>query len=754
MNNKAPMSFSILGSLVSTMAISHMPPAFAQEPAFALEEVVVTARRRSESLQDVPIAVSAFSNESLEAQGIINIGELAQQVPSTTLEASRATNSTLTAYIRGVGQQDPLAGFEQGVALYIDDVYLARPQGALLDIYDIERIEVLRGPQGTLYGRNAVGGTIKYVTRRLAEEPAFKLRGTLGTHGQQDAVGVVSFPVTEKLRLGATIASFQRDGYGENLTTGDDQYDKDLLAGRISAEFLPNDDWLVRLAYDQSEDKSSPVAGHRPYPGVTNGEPVLNDVFDTYAGAAGQPSTAFINGENEIEAQGGHLSVEWRATDDLTVKSITAYREDDTVTVIDFDSLEVMDFDSAGLYENEQFSQELQFLISRDNWSGVAGLYYLDASAVNSFDIVLGQLIPVLGATGYNDGTVDTEAWSVFGDVTYDFNEQWSLSLGLRYTEDKRSADILRENYIGIGSPEFGNDNAILLQVLSDYEAERTFDNLSPRINLRYNLSDNAHIYGGYSEGWKAGSFDPRGANFATPLVVEGFDDETLDAYEVGFKSVLLDGRMTFNAALFYSKYNDMQIPGSIAVDSNGDGINDTFVGAVTNAGEATISGVELESTFLITERLSLQMMLSDLTAEIDEWVVDDIDISGETKVQNTPERQGFLAVNYLLDLFGGSLNLNANWSYRSKTYQFEIPSPDLDQPSYDMYNMSMVWTSGGDSWQVGLHGKNLTDEEIKTSGYCFGQSGSCPGSLGLEDNVSVFYAPPRTASLTVEYRF
>jgi len=720
-----------------------------------LEEVTVTARRRDERLQEVPLAVTAFSADKLNMRGARDITELAQQVPSVTLEPSRATNTTLTAFIRGVGQQDPLAGFEQGVALYVDDVYIARPQGSLLDIYDVDRIEVLRGPQGTLYGRNAVGGAIKYVTARLSEEREFSVKASYGTEDQVDLVGTASVPLSDTFRVGATVASFNRDGYGESKTTGEDQYDKDVFAYRISAEWQPNDDWLVRLAYDDTDDDSAPVAGHRPFPGVTNGEPVLGDVYDTYAAAAKQPSTAGIGGDNNVEAKGGYLSVDWDINDQFTLRSITAYREDDTDSVIDFDSLEVMDFDAPVIYENEQFSQEFQLLYSADRINAVLGLYYLDAEAANDFDVVLAQLVPGLGLTAYTGGSVDTEAYSAFADVTYDINDRWSISVGGRYTDDERDADVFRASYLGIGSPFFGNDGAILNAVTSDYKANKSFDHFSPRINVTYRLNDDAHIYGGYSEGWKAGSFDPRGANFATPQVEKGFDEETLDSYELGLKADWMDGRLRTNVAVFYSEYDDMQIPGSVGVDTDGDGVNDDFVGTVTNAGEAEIKGIELESNFLITEKLSAQFVYSYLDAEIKEWIVNDVDISNQREIQNTPENMAYLGLSYVTGLYGGTLNLNANWSYKDDITQFETPSPDIDQDSYNMYNASVVWTSPNANWQLGFHGKNLGDEEIRTAGYCFGFSGAgCPSSLGLEDNTTVFYAPPRTWTGTVEYRF
>ena len=729
----------------------------ADEPGFALEEVVVTARRRSESLQDVPIAVTAFSARDLAIKGNSDITELAQAVPSVTLEPSRATSSTLTAFIRGVGQQDPLAGYEQGVGLYLDDVYMARPQGNVIDIYDVERIEILRGPQGTLYGRNTVGGAIKYVTRRLDDEFSGSVKATYGDYDQIDLVGTVSVPVSDTFRIGGTVASFQRDGYGENKTTGDEHYDKDVFAYRLSAEWLPTEDLLVRLAYDDTTDKSNPVAGYRVRPGAVSGAPVLNDIYDTTAGASENVSTSGINGNNEVEADGWMVSVDWSFGDNYTFRSITAEREDYTESVIDFDSLAVDDFDAPVIYDNEQFTQEFQLLYNGEKMNLVTGLYYIDAEASNDFDVVLGQLgRAAYGSelTAYTGGEVTTESWSAFADLTWNFTDKLSVAVGGRYTEDKRTADVLRANYLGAGgSPFFGNDDAVFLAASSDYQAEETWNDFSPRVNVSYLWTDDITVYGGYSQGFKAGMFDPRGANFATPAVEEGVEPETLDSYEIGIKSSYWDGRAITNVALFYSEYTDMQVPGSVGIDTDGDGINDDFAGTLTNAGEAEISGIEIEGTFLFTENFSMQVAASFLDAEITEWIVNDVDVSDNLSVQNTPEEMAYVAFNYLTEALGGDLNLNANWSYRGDSTQFEYAAPVMDQDAYDMFNASVVWVSASEAWLLGLYGKNLSDEEIKTAGYCFGNESYC-SPLGFEDNTSVFYAPPRTISATVEYRF
>ena len=745
---KPLIAATLLASALDAPGVS----AQSEERSMALEEVVVTARRRTESLQDVPIAVTALTGEALTLRGVQDITEVAQTVPSVTLEPSRATNTTLTAFIRGVGQQDPLAGFEQGVALYLDDVYLARPQGALLDIYDVERVEVLRGPQGTLYGRNAVGGAIKYVTRRLSDELSVRLRGNYGMYGQTDLVGTVSAPVSDTFRVGATVASFDRDGFGENRTTGDDQYNKKIFGYRLSAEFEPTENLLLRVAYDNTDDESAAVAGWRPYPGEFSGAPILPDVFDTLAGASDLPTTAGIDGNNRVQAEGGMISVDWAVSDTLSLRSITASRNDFTESVIDFDSLATPDFDAPVIYDNEQFSQEFQLLYNDDRWNVVLGYYFLDSEAANDFDVVLGLLAPG-GLTAYTGGTVETEAWSVFADVTYALTERLSLSVGGRYTEDTRSADIFRANYLGTGSPFFGNDSAIEIAVGSDFEAERTYDNFAPRFNLSYALGDNATVYGGYSLGWKAGSFDPRGANFLTPAVEQGFDEEELDSWELGLKSTWWDGRAVTNVALFYSEYSDMQIPGSVGVDSDGDGVNDSFVGTVTNAGQSEISGIEIEGSVALTQNLSAQFAASFLDASIEEWLVGGVDVSSERVIQNTPEEMVFVGLAWDMPLLGGQLVANGNYSWKGDITQFETPAPDLDQDAFGLFNASVVWTSGNEQWLVGLHGKNLADEEYRTAGYCFGLQG-CPSALGLENNTTVFFGPPRTAFVTAEYRF
>ena len=387
----------------------------------------------------------------------------------------------------------------------------------------------------------------------------------------------------------------------------------------------------------------------------------------------------------------------------------------------------------------------------------MSGFYYLDAEASNDFDVILGLLGRIAFGTeltSYTGGTMETEAWSLFADATYDFTDRLSLSLGVRYTEDERTADVFRGSFLGNGSPAFGNENAIPLAVTSDYEANKTFDDISPRINLNYRISEDISVYGGYSRGWKAGTFDPRGANFVFDFVEEGVDEEVVDAFEIGAKATWMDGRAVTNVAIFHSDYTDLQVPGSQGIDTDGDGVNDDFVGTLTNAGEAVIRGIEFEGNVLLTENLSLQGSFSLLDPEIKEFIVADVDIADTSVVQNTPEEMAFVALNYNFSALGGDINLMGSWSYRGDTSQFEFQNAVIDQEAYSLFNASAVWVSASDAWMVGIHGKNLGDEEIKTSAYCFGASAGCPTTVGLEDNTTLFFGPPRTVFATVEYRF
>ncbi len=458
------------------MAAGFAGPVVAQQDDTAeassgvIEELIVTARRRDESLQDVPIAITAFTGEQLDRIGADTLITVGQSSPNVTLEVSRGTNTTITAFIRGVGQQDPVAGFEAGVGLYVDDVYLNRPQAAVLDIYDVDRIEVLRGPQGTLYGRNTIGGAIKYVTKSLGDEPEAKVRVSYGTANQMDLVLTGSTSLSDNFRIGGSIARLTRDGFGDNLNLpGVENYNKDVLGGRFSMEWDVTDNFDLRLSGDYVKDDSDPKQGHRLTVGAASGAPILSDVFDTRSGL-NSPT-------QEVEASGVALTANWRLSDTITLRNILSSRQDETTTPIDFDSLPVVDLDVPAIYENEQLSEELQLIYETDRLSGVAGIYWLDANAFNTFDVILEQLGAVLDLPGLNANTygdVDTKSWAAYADFSFNVSDAVSLSVGGRYTVDERTSQVLRTTYLGGASPALGG-TGVPLVVTSDFLGSREF---------------------------------------------------------------------------------------------------------------------------------------------------------------------------------------------------------------------------------------------------------------------------------------
>lgn len=758
-----------------------------EESPMALDSVNVTARLRSESLLEVPVSVTAVSGEELAEFGAQDITYLSQIVPNTTLEVSRGTNTTLTAFVRGVGQQDPVAGFEAGVGIYLDGVYLNRPQGAVLDIYDVEQIEVLRGPQGTLYGRNTIGGAVKYVTRRLSFEPHASISASVGSFSQADLKFSGQMPLSNTLAIGGSVASFKHSGYGDNILQEIDHYNKELVAFRGSAEWTPSSDLLVRFSMDYLEDDSNPRSGHRLIPGLFNGAPVLDDVFDTRAG---------INQRNEAEQYGGAIQLEYDINPSWLFKSITAYRDDESFQAIDFESLPQADVDVPVVYRNDQFSQEFQFNYRGERLQGVTGFYYLDASAFNAFDVVLastGELIGLPGLNAFTLGDVDTESWSIFTDYSFDLGDYLGLETGLelsiggRYTEDERSSRVLRQTFIGGNSATFGG-NAIPISTTSDFAGSKTFDDFSTRASLSWQARDDLNLYLSYSEGFKGGGFDPRGATTAAPdlnndgVVSEDeifdfmlFEPEEVETIELGAKTVFADGNASLNMAFFYSDYTDVQVPGSIGLDTDGDGVSDTFTGVTTNAGAATVKGVEIEGRAwlgqdVITDgdAFSTMFSLGWIDAEYDEFftaVTDPVtglttlqNVASQRVFQNTPEWTAHLNMRYdrPLDIasHNGNLSIIAGWSYRDDTNQFETPSQFLDEDSYSLFDMSVVWSTQDGRYEVGLYGRNLTDEEYKVSGYLFATPDGTASTLGLEGIASAFYGPPRTVTATFSINF
>ncbi|WP_018995902.1 TonB-dependent receptor [Hirschia maritima] len=748
-------------TVIASLSIA-VPSAYAQEneaeDSSVQDTIIVSARRRDESIIDTPVAVTAVSGDILEAAGSLDITAVQKFTPNATIEVARGSNSTLIAFIRGVGQQDPLWGFEPGVGVYVDDVFFARPQGAVLDIFDVERIEVLRGPQGTLYGRNTIGGAIKYVTKPLnMDEAQGNLRFNVGTFNQLDGIVTGSTPIGDKFAIGGALAKYTRDGYGKNLNTGAEHYNKDILAGRISAEWHPTDSFRLRFSADQTQDDSNAKHGHRRIPSA-DGAFQVTDIYDTNAGAGDS---------NSVETRGASLTAEWDINDNITLKSISAYRDSETTTPIDFDTLPQQDFDVPATYEDDQFSQEFQVQFNTDKLSGVAGVYYLDGTASGQFDVLLSSF----GLTVYTAGEQEKENFALYADVSYDITDQWSISLGGRYTEDKTIADVQRDLWLGLGTPNLdpSNTSSTFLVTQTGYQGlERKDDQFTPRVSVSYEPTDEVTLYAAYSQGFKAGGFDPRARADLDPLGLsqQGFGPEIVDSYEIGAKGLFFDNKLLLNSAIFLAEYEDQQITVQQGADSDNDGINDTFVSSVFNAGKSTYSGIELEGFFNATDALTFSGNIGYIDAQIDEILSAGVNIADNFVVQNTPEWTGRFGFNYVHSMdAAGDISFNGSVAYRDEYNLFNVENdgfaaganavfpqggPALDPDSATLFDASIVWTNASGGVSLGLYGSNLTDEEVPVAAYNF----VTPSQLGADSAYSSFYAPPRTVMASLKLNF
>ena len=482
--------------------------------------------------------------------------------------------------------------------------------------------------------------------------------------------------------------------------------------------------------------------------------------------------------EQDVRAWGVSLFAEAQPGDHWTLRSITAYRRDRSATPIDFDALPAVDLDVPAVYRNNQLSQELQILYENGPINALLGFYYLDANAVTIFDVRLPNTV-----TALTFGDVDTETYAVFGDFTYDFSDMFSISVGGRYTWDQRTSDLLRQVFIGGGSPFFGGTGIpIILQ--SDFTGTADFREFTPRASIAFHPAEDQTLYASYSAGFKGGGFDPRGVstacrdpqgNVCDPQELfdfMSFDPETVDSYELGYRASLFDRRVNLALALFHADYRDVQVPGSVGTVIAG---QQTFIGVTTNAGKARFRGLEFEGNALVArsfgsegDRLNFAWSLGYLDAQYVEFIdARGIDVADRRAIQNTPEWTASGTLGYATPVGSGTLNLSTTLSYRSRTQQFELRIPGLDQEGYALLDASIVWRSDDDRWMIGLHGRNLTDKRYITSGYNFlrqnpdtgafilanGQPG-LSSTLGAEGILTAFYGNPRQVYLTVGVNF
>lgn len=744
------------GSLVAEEA-TQQDPIKSEDNNEGIPVITVTARKIAENIQRVPVTMTSIDGSDLEFDGISVLTELQQYSPNTTLQNSRATNSTLTAFIRGVGQEDPLWGYEPGVGIYIDDVYVARPQGAVLDILDVERIEVLRGPQGTLYGKNTIGGAVKYVTKKMSGDIDATFNLTVGDYDRRDISAALQLPLVEdKLYFGVALASLNRDGFGEFLTSDlSDQdrenYNKDVFAGRLSFEYSPNDDWFFRFAYDKTTDKSNSRGGYRLLPSILTNAPVPDNIYDSYTS---------LPTWNEVETEGSSLTVSVDLNSRWSFKSVTASRENYSPVNIDFDNTSLRIFDVPAIYDDEQFTQEFQFNYTSEDLTFVSGLYYYDAESCGQFDAileVLGNSIGFPGLTREIRGCIDSKSNAVYAQASYDFNDKLSMTFGARYTKEEKDAIVYNGLVFATIYPETGwvpgyiRDDALVdatvVPVLDDSDKWTRF---TPRIGVEYQQNEDIMWFASYSQGFKSGLFNPR-ASFAEPSV----DPEIVDSFEVGIKSDWND-ILRFNATLFMLDHKDRQFVSVLEGQNPGD-----LEQRLGNIGESEATGAEIEIKFIASDSLSFDFSLGLIDSEFNNVLAFNgagfDDISDRYTVTYTPETTANIGFNYDFETSFGSFLFNGNYYYRGE-YDLAVVDNLLQQDGYGLFNLSLNWFSQNGRWNAGLHAKNITDEEYLTGNYAFvtidPNTGDFIPGLGGDNTLIGYYGDPKTLALTIGYKF
>ncbi len=757
-----------------------------------MDELTVTARKREESLQDAPVAVSAFSGDQLEFRGVTNIGQLDQFTANLVLNKS-LTNSIVinaAAYIRGIGQNDFVPVIDPGVGIYVDGVYLGRSVGGILDIVDIERVEVLRGPQGTLFGRNTIGGAVDIKTRKPDDEFGGKASVRTGTDSMLQLRGAVNIPITDTFYTRFSGAIFKQDGYVKT-PEGKDLGNDDSIVLRASGRWVPSSNLEINLSTDYSKDDEhgSPfvITGIQPLnfdlAANPNGAPSMttaqNTIVAQLENGGIMPDGEFFNPVNpptgfpfnfmacfepqnlnnpscynqryiddgskkksfagspssqKLKVWGANLNVDWQLGENLTLKSITAYRTFNGDFEGDEDGGPQLVSTLIDIYDHDQFSQELQLLGNSfdDRLKWIVGGYYYKEDGKNINPVRFSQVWIQSG------GHYEATSVAVFAQGTWSFTDALDLTVGLRYTDDTRKylPDQFFEKLpigplpIGCG-PQLMDPCAVGDRILPFEKVSTSNDETLPYVNLSYQLTEGLMGYATFSQGYKSGGYTQR--IFPPEESLPNFDPEFVDSYELGFKYEGWDSRLRTNVAVYFNDYTDLQL--SVATP-------DRVGPFVTNAGDAEIWGFEFESWLTPAEGW---FMMATVGYTHPEYTKLDSGVQGLTlnsRFEHISDWNASAQLYKEISLASwGFLTPRIEWSYRSKygtnsnniprdgaptvsggpfdgvNLGFGIPNPALVQGALNLINIGARWDIKETGFALTGGIDNLTDKQYRSFG-------------------------------------
>lgn len=712
------MRKTILALNIGALAAITATPGLAQQSqqSFVLEEIVVTAQKRTESMQDVPISVQAFTGNAIEKLGANNLSDLSEAAPSLDI-GGLGKGSQQWMGMRGVVDFARNVGIDSRMGVYIDGVYQGRSYAADVPLLGLDSVEILRGPQGTLFGKNTETGAISLNTKKPTEDFEAEMGAEYGRYNTGKVTGYINGAITDTLFASVSGSYQQGDGYYDNLTLNKDVGDWDTTAVRAQMRWVPQDNVDIRLSGDYAKKHSDQPLGVnaqlKPY--------------KTY-----QNSVTVDDSEN----WGTALTADIFLDGDYTLTSITAFRHNEFDTLAD-DDYTPQDLVNVNFNEDsDQFSQEFRIASPiEEKYDWVAGIYYFDndLSSVRSISLeetLIAGLSPALAPfasaiSGFAEVPTDltSETWAAYVHGNYRFTPNLELTAGIRYTNESKDIKWSQHNYpndpqvaqsledaLGaITGIPFSMTPGVLLgavnyaQISDDLEE----DDWSPTVGLNYFLQEEIMLYAKYARGYKSGGWN---ADFMTAgLEYFGYDSESVDSYEVGLKSTLLDGSLRLNAAYYYSEYDDFQVFQTVYNSTNNPSVQLTNAAAVIN------QGVEIESVWIPMDRLQFTVNAAFLDTEYDEFVNQDgADYSGN-ELPFSPELKAYAGVQYIQPIGSfGDLTFNVDYAYTDE--QFTDPSnvEPFSVDSYGLWNARMTLSPGSEAWEVSVWGKNLADEEYQ----------------------------------------
>lgn len=690
------------------------------EPSAAIEEIVVMARQREENIQEVPISMSAVSGNTLKAARIDTLQEIEYSVPNLIFGETGTSGETHVG-LRGIGDFSRNIGFDTRVGVYIDGVFAGQSLAVDQGLVDVAQVEVLRGPQGTLFGKNSSSGVINIISKKPELEESsgeFQIGG--GNYENIYGSAIVNLPLGEKAAARFSVVAQNQDGYVENLATEKDLLSNDHLTARGRIRVIPNENLDVVLSFDV-RDQDNDILFLEPEPEF---EMVANP-------AAAERFVVDQDGPliDDNDDWGVGLNMDYDFGDGYVLTSITGYRKSKRRVGSDEDATGVYAL-HVKFFEDEfkHFTQELRLASPGDrDFRYVIGGYYFWQKGTQFRDVVIG---PGFGApadtlAARSEGEVKTKSWAAFVNANYDITHRLTLSGGLRFTNEKKDTDLTQFSLPAFGLANFDN-------FVDDFSE----DSLTATANLTYALTDSANAYFTYSRGQKSGGWN---VDFVGDVSALPFSEETVDSFEIGVKSDLLDKRLRLNLSAFYAEYSDFQV-----FQFQFTGVTTNLI--VSNAASVTTQGFEAEGVAYLTDDFEVAFGLGYADAEFDDFPGGAVDGMGQpvnvagNALPRAPKLTGSITGTYTFDIAGMEGRARLNYTYRSK--QYFNPDNVAEQKGYGLLNAS-IDLDINETWSVAIWGRNITDTEYRTNrGVSF---------LGVPFSL---FAQPRTYGGELTVRF